>query len=182
MKYGWLVPLALTSFLTACMTAGPGRSSSSGVASTKGIKELYVGPGVTQYFLLPQRLQGPAGRSAELDMVVRDSAGVLRYCLLHISVIEPSGATFGPVDTLLLQTGNRLTAVAPPHILYAERQRAGQLTRLELPLSAAQTMAYLRAPSSYALAIGRPGAGRLVYQPGKRAVKCLNNFSAAAIH
>lgn len=167
--------------LLGCVTPGHLSNSSAGPGPVRvrGLREFFVRPGVTQYFLPAQQLAGPQGRTALLDLVVRDSAAVPLYALLHVSLIEPTIVSFTAADTLLLSTAGRPLPVAAPRILFAEPKGKGQLTRLEVPLSPAQATAFLHSPSP-GLWVSRAGLGRLAYQPSKKALAALRALAGVA--
>ena len=166
--------------------AGSGLSSQSSSttvpdpARSRAVREFYVRPGVTQYLLLPQRLAGPDGHYAELDLVVRDSATVPRYALLHTSLVGPASARpfTAATDTLLLSTATGPVPVAATRVLYTEAHGKNRLTRLEAVLPVAQLRAYLQGPD-YSLLTAQPGQPRRRYQPEKKAAKNLRGFAPA---
>lgn len=169
--------------LGACVTLGSrGIAASSGtnvpVGSTgRAVREVYVGPGVVQYFLLPQILKGPADEYAELDIVVRDSAQLLRYGLLHLSVVAPKAVHF-PADTLLLSAPGQPLALPAARVLFSEPKGKKTLTRLEVYLTPAQTRAYLR-NANQAVMLG--GATRRRFEPGKKAAMALTAFAGRVL-
>ena len=176
----------LSGLLAAGLLAGAGcisaprmqGSPATGQGRARGYREFFVRPGITQFFLLPLRLNGPARRRAELDLVVRDSAAVPISGLLHISFTEPDGTAFGPQDTLLLETVGRPLRVAAPRILYSEGKNQARTTRLEVRLSPAQLTAYLQAPD-HDLFVKRPGVGQLMFEATKKSQAALQSFAAA---
>lgn len=181
LKSRWVSGAVLGGLLTGCISAGPMSSGTSSGPPSRGFREFYVGPGITQYFLLPQRLPATTERYAELDLVVRDSVAVPYYALLHVSVVEAAGpstsAAFGPADTLLLSTNGISSPVTKVKVLFSENAGKTRLTRLEALLPPAQVVAYLHSPN-HSLLIGRPGSGRMLYQPDKKAAGYLKAFAA----
>ncbi len=181
MKYGTMGRWLAAGLLVGSCISAPhmqGSRPATGQGKARGYREFYVRPGITQYFLLPQHLHGPARRSAELDMVVRDSATVPLYGLLHISFTEPDGTTFGPADTLFLGSAARALRVAAPRILFTEARNQARITRLEILLSPAQLMGWLQAPD-YDLVVTRPKAGRLLFESSKKGSAALSSFANA---
>ncbi|MBO2011361.1 hypothetical protein [Hymenobacter negativus] len=170
--------------LGACVTmAGRGLPASSGSVpagpANRAIRELYVGPGVTQYFLQPQQFMGPnEQQTAEVDIVARDSAQIPRYGLLHLSVVAPAAVKF-PIDTLLLSTAGRPVSLLAARVLYAEPKGQGTLSRLEAYLTPAQLREYLNSPMQ-TLLIGGP-TGRRTFLPSKKAQVALRAFAARVV-
>ena len=166
----------LTSGLGACVTMGSrGIAAGSGSAAPAGpagraVREVYVGPGVVQYFLLPQKLVGPAGQYAELDVVVRDSVQRPLYGLVHLSVVAPAAIRL-PADTLLLSGTARPVALPAARVLFTELKGKAVLTRLEVYLTPAQTLAYLRSPNRSVWLSSANGRQR--FEPGPKAAAAL---------
>ena len=163
--------------LAGCISSVGGASRATGGKghpSRRDIEEYFVGPGVLQYFLLPQRLNGPGRQYADLDLVVRDSVGQPLWGLLHISLVGPAPLT--PADTVLLGTGAAPLVLPAGKVLFAEPADKQQLTRLEWHLTPAQVRAYLTAPQPVLLLAPAANSGRLTYQPGKKALKRLTAF------
>lgn len=175
---------AATAGLGACVSmGGHGLAASSGSKvpagpGSRAVQELYVGPGVMQYFLVPQQFTGVTGQEgelkAELDIVARDSARMLRYGLLHLSVVAPAAVAL-PADTLLLSTAGRPLALLAARVLYTEPNGRVTLSRLEAYLTPAQLRGYLNGPGQTVM-LGGP-AGRRRFKPGKKALPALQTFA-----
>ena len=88
-----------------------------------------------------------------------------------------SSAAFGPADTLLLSTDGPPLPLAKIKVLFSENSGKTRLTRLEALLTPAQVVAYLHGPA-HSLLVSRPGNGRTLYQPEKKAAGCLHAFAA----
>ncbi len=162
----------LTAALPACLSPGSRGVSfkkEKGRPSLRDIEEFFVGPGVLQYFLLPQRLQSPSKAYAELDLVVRDSASRPLWGLLHVSFV--GSQTLTAADTVLLQTTGAPLLLPPGRLLFAEPHDKQQLTRLEWRLTPAQVAAYLNAPVPAIWVRPAAGPGRMRYEPTKKALK-----------
>ena len=162
--------------LPGCITGAGGSHATSGKGhpSRRDIEEYFVGPGVLQYFLLPQRLEGADHQYADLDLVVRDSSSQPLWGLLHVSVVGP--VTLTPADTVLLGTAGAPLALAPARVLFAEPAGKQQLTRLEWRLTPAQVVAYLRAPVPAMLVRRAASPARARYVPTKKATVRLLAF------
>lgn len=180
-----LVAGVSTTGLGACLTmGGHGLAASSGSTvpagpANRAVQKLYVGPGVMQYFLVPQQLTGLVGteeQQAELDIVARDSARTLRYGLLHLSVVAPTAIKF-PADTLLLSTAGRPQALPTARVLYTEPKGSATLSRLEVYLTPDQLKAYLKGPTQ-TVWIGGP-ANRRHFEPRKKSLLALQAFAAS---
>ena len=149
----------------------------SGSAS-RSLRELYIGPGVAQYYLLPQVLVGPANQYAELDLVVRDSVQIPRYGLLHLSIVA-STAVHLPADTLLLNLAGGPLAMPATRVLFFEPKGKMTLTRLEVYLTPIQTIAYLKSSSQSVLLGGM--AGRRCFEPSKKSATALAVFASRVL-
>ncbi|WP_046244613.1 hypothetical protein [Hymenobacter terrenus] len=177
----WVVATGLAAVeLGACTTMGAsglaaGSSSVPAGPSGRAVQEMYVGPSVMQYFLLPQLLIGPTGQYAELDITVRDSAQVPRYGLFHLSVVAPGAVAF-PADTLLLGLTGQLVPLPTARVLFTEPKGKSLLTRIEAYLTPAQTLAYLRSPAK-TLLLGS-STGRRRFEPDRKAQAALATLAA----
>ncbi len=185
-----LWPLAAAALLAAgfsgCVSPGSMAAGGRGKGeppqpSPNGYREFYVSPGVTQRFLLPVRLPGADKTYADLDLVVRDSAGAVRPGLLHLSVVLPTGgAAFTAADTLWLAAGARLLVLSAPKILFSETHGNARLTRFEATVAPVLLRDFLRGPD-YAVQVRRGNAGRLVFRAGKKATARLSSFGSAVL-
>lgn len=182
---GGAAPILLALLLTllpgciASVGGGQRATKGKGHPSRRGIEEYFVGPGILQYFLLPQRLKGPDRRYADLDLVVRDSVGRPLWGLLHVSFVGP--VTLTPADTVLLSTAGTPLALAPGKVMFAEPADKQQLTRVEWRLTPAQVTAYLRAPSPALLVRPVAGPGRIRYVPVRKAAARLQVFRSLTV-
>lgn len=183
-------PLAAAALLTAAfsgcvlpgnMTGGGRGKGEPAQPSPNGYREFYVAPGVTQRFLLPVRLLGADKAYADLDLVVRDSAGVVRPGLLHVSVVLPvEDVAVTVADTLWLAAGARLLTLSTPKILFSEAHNNARLTRFEATVAPVRLRDFLRGPA-YAVQLRCGNAGRLVFRAGRKATARLSSFGSAVL-
>lgn len=171
--------LAAGLLLAGCITqhsavqAGKGK----GVASTKGIQDFFVGPGVSQYFLMPVSLKGHERRTLAVDLTVRDSATTMQWATLRGSVRAERKYT--PSDTLYAFDGNAWQALGPLKILFTEPDGKQTLTRIEAPFPTALLPLFYQ-NTTQGLRLGSAARGKDTFIPSKKALKRLKSFSIIA--
>ena len=140
-------------------------ATGKGQPSAKGIEEYFVRAGVTQYFLMPIRYAGNAGRYADLDLTVRDSAGVIQWATLRVSFTDRH--VYAAADTLILEADGALTTLAPARLMFTEPAGKGKTrTRFEAQLPPAVAQAFLKAGA--VKLIVETAQGRMPFHPGKK--------------
>jgi len=172
--------LFISALLSSCIspqgaTSQVGSGGGKGQPSRRGIEEYFVGPGVMQYFLLPQRFEGPSGQFVDLDIVMRDSLSIPKLCTMHLSVTGPQ--PFAATDTVLLATANGMVLLPAPRVLFSEKADKQNVTRLEIAVPPTQLQAYLQGGDK-SIVTAQAGKLRTRYAPTKKAVQRLQAFTA----
>lgn len=171
--------LAASLLLGGCITqhsavqAGKGK----GVASMKGIQDFFVGPGVSQYFLMPVALSGQDKRTLAVDLTVRDSATTLQWATLRASVRAERNYT--PADTLYAFDGRGWHALGPLKVLFTEPDGKQTLTRIEAPFPT-DILPLFYQNASQGLRLGSVERGKDTFIPNKKALKRLKSFAIIA--
>lgn len=171
--------LAAGLLLGGCITqhsavqAGKGK----GVASTKGIQDFFVGPGTTQYFLMPVTFKGHEKRTLAVDLTVRDSATTLQWATLRASVRAERNYT--PADTLYAFDGTGWQPLGPLKVLFTEPDGKQTLTRIEAPFPTTLLPLFYQ-NASQGLRLGSVARGKDTFLPGKKTLKRLKSFAIIA--